>query len=156
MEHQGKPDIFDRLMKLPGLRLFENFYKKYKMVLLYIFFGGCTTVISIVSFAAFVGLGINELIANVLSWIFAVLFAYVTNRTWVFDSKATGVESICKEASAFFGGRLLTLGMEEVLLLVFVTWLEFDSMIVKLIAQIVVLVSNYIISKWLVFRKPQQ
>ena len=155
MEQQNKPDIFDRLMTLPGLRIFESFYKKNKMMLLYIFFGGCTTAISIASFAVFVGLGINELIANGLSWIFAVLFAYVTNRTWVFDSKASGMKQIYAEAAAFFGGRLLTLGMEEVLLLVFVTWLRFDSMLIKIAAQVVVLVSNYLISKWLVFRKPQ-
>lgn len=155
MEQQNKPDMFDKLMTLPGLRIFESFYKKYKMMLLYIFFGGCTTVISIASFAVFVGLGINELIANGLSWIFAVLFAYVTNRTWVFDSKASGMKQIYGEVAAFFGGRLLTLGLEEVLLLVFVTWLQFDSMLIKIAAQVVVLVSNYLISKWLVFRKPQ-
>ena len=155
MEQQKKPDIFDRIMALPGLRLFEGFYKKYKMVLLYVFFGGRTTVISIASFALFLYLGLNELVANVLSWIFAVLFAYVTNRTWVFDSRAAGLRNVCREAAAFFGGRLLTLGMEELLLVVFVTWLRFDSMIVKIAAQIVVLVSNFVISKWLVFKNPK-
>lgn len=154
MERQKKPDIFDKLMATPLLRWFAPVYQKHKMLLLYIFFGGCTTVISIASFALLVGLGINELIANVLSWIFAVLFAYVTNRTWVFASKATGSKAICREMMAFFGGRLLTLGMEEVLLLVFVIWLQFDSMIIKIAAQIFVLVSNFVISKWLVFRKP--
>lgn len=154
MENDGKkPDIFDRLMALPGLRIFEGVYQKYKSVLLYIFFGGCTTVISIGSFMLFVGMGINELIANVLSWIFAVLFAYVTNRTWVFDSKAAGVDGICREAAAFFGGRLLTLGIEEVLLLVFVTWLRLDSTLVKTAAQVVVLVLNYLVSKFMVFKK---
>lgn len=155
MKQQNKPDIFDKLMTLPGLRVLEGFYKKYKSVLLYIFFGGCTTVISIASFALFVGLGINELIANVLSWILAVLFAYITNRTWVFASKASETKAICREIASFFGGRLLTLGIEEALLLVLVTWLRFDSLAVKIGAQIVVLVLNYVISKWIVFKKTE-
>jgi len=78
-----KPDIFDKIMHLPGLRVFEPLYKKYKEVLLYLFFGVLTTVVSIGSYAFFnVTLGINELIANVISWVLAVLFAFFTNRIW--------------------------------------------------------------------------
>ena len=78
-----KPDIFDKIMHLPGLRVFEPLYKKYKEVLLYLFFGVLTTVVSIGSYAFFnVTLGINELIANVISLVLAVLFAFFTNRIW--------------------------------------------------------------------------
>ena len=64
---ETKPDIFDKIMHLPGLRVFEPLYKKYKEVLLYLFFGVLTTVVSIGSYAFFnVTLGINELIANVI------------------------------------------------------------------------------------------
>ena len=148
-----KQDIFDRIMMLPGLRNFFNLYKKHKSVLLYIFFGGLTTVVSIGSFVLCDSvLRIHPLLANLISWVCAVSFAYVTNRVWVFDSQAKGA-AIVKEILAFFGGRLLTLGLEEALLLVFVTWLQFNSTVIKLIAQIVVLVLNYVISKLLVFRK---
>ena len=147
-----KEDIFDRLMHLPVLRIFEPFYKKHKEVLLYLLFGGLTTLVSIATFALFIALGINELIANVLSWILAVLFAYVTNRTWVFSSDADTKAAVIKEMASFFGGRLATLLVEEAILAVFITWLGFPAMWVKVAAQIVVIVLNYIVSKFFVFK----
>ncbi len=146
-------DIFDRIMSLPGLNHFYGLYAKYKSVLLYIFFGGLTTVISIGSFAVCVGpLRINELIANVISWICAVTFAYATNRVWVFQSCAKGKE-ILTEMLSFFSGRLMTLGIEELMLFIFVTLLQLNGLVIKVIAQFVVLVLNYFISKLVVFRK---
>lgn len=146
-------DVFDRIMLLPGLRLFNGFYRRNKSVLLYIFFGGLTTLISIGSFVLFDSrLGMHTLIANVFSWICAVLFAYVTNRIWVFDSKATG-RKVIGEMVSFFAGRLITLGLEEATLFVFVTVLAFNSTVIKVLAQLLVLVLNYLISKLLVFRE---
>lgn len=146
-------DIFDRIMSLPVLNWLNPFYKKHKSVLLYLFFGGLTTVISVGSFIFFDNvLQIHELISNILSWVLAVAFAYLTNRTWVFESRATG-KAIAGEAISFCGGRLATLGIEEGILLVFVTWLQLSSTWVKIGAQIVVLILNYLISKLFVFRK---
>lgn len=146
-------DFFDKIMTLPGLRKFSPLWAKHRDVLLYLFFGGLTTAVSIGSFALCnYGLAIHELISNVISWICAVSFAYVTNRVWVFGSKEQGV-GILKEAVAFFGGRLATLLAEEGILLLFVTVLCFPALIVKLGAQIFVLVCNYFISKFIVFRK---
>lgn len=86
---QKKEDIFDRMMHLHLFRIFEPFYQKNKEMLLYLLFGGLTTIVSIGSYAwVNVGLGINELIANIISWIFAVTFAYVTNKIWVFRQKS--------------------------------------------------------------------
>lgn len=131
----------------------KEFYRKHREMLLYVFFGGCTTVVSVGSFVLLVeALGVHPLIANVLSWIFAVGFAYATNRKWVFCSSAKG-KAVWAELFAFYGGRLLTLGLEEVLLLIFVSWLDIDSTVIKLVAQLVVLVSNYILSKFVIFRK---
>ena len=141
-------DTFENMSKkLIGL------CKKYREILLYVFFGCATTAVSIGSFVLFhTTLYINELIANVFSWILAVGFAYVTNRKWVFCSQAKGV-AIWKEAVSFYSGRLLTLGIEEGLLLVFVTWLAFPGTAVKIAGQVIVLIGNYAISKWLIFRK---
>lgn len=145
-------DIFDRIMTLPVLRVFNGFYLKNKSVLLYLFFGALTTFISIFTFALFYDFfNLNELIANIISWIFAVLFAYITNRTWVFDSKQSG-KMLIKEMLSFFAGRLTTLGIEEVLLFVFITWLSFNGTPIKISAQFVVLILNYIISKLFVFK----
>ena len=150
---QKKEDIFDRLMHLPGLRIFEKFYKKNKEMLLYLLFGGLTTIVRIGTYAWFnVGMHINELIANIISWIFAVTFAYITNKIWVFQSKSTGFAAVCQEMAKFYGGRLATLGVEELILFVFITLLHGNSVFVKFAAQIVILVLNYIISKIFVFK----
>ena len=142
---EDKQDIFDRLFAgIPA-------YRKYKEQLLYLFFGGLTTVISIGVFGLFTaGIPLGELVANVISWFAAVLFAFVTNRTWVFQSK--GKESFGKQIISFYIGRVATLLVEEGILLVFVTWLGFSPMLIKIIAQAVVLVLNYLVSKLLVFR----
>ena len=90
-----KKDIFDKIMALPGLNIFENIYYKYKEVLLYLFFGGLTTVISIGSYSyCDVALHMNPLVANIISWILAVLFAYVTNKIWVFNAERHGVKEV--------------------------------------------------------------
>lgn len=148
---EDKQDIFDRIMGLPGLRKLYPQYEKHKSVLLYLFFGGLTTLISIGSFILFdTGLGIPALIANVFSWILAVAFAYITNRVWVFASHTRGKE-IVKEAVSFVTGRLATLGFEEIVILVFVEQLSFNSIGVKILAQLGVLILNYVISKIFVF-----
>lgn len=149
-----KKDIFDKIMSLPVLRLFEKPYKKFKDVLLYLFFGVLTTVINLVTFW-FLGtkLDLNIHLANIVAWIVAVIFAYVTNRTWVFKEHAHGSKAIIKEILGFGAGRLFTLGVEEVMLIVFVDIMKFNENIVKLIGQVAVVVLNYIISKLFVFKK---
>lgn len=155
--NDGPHDIFDRIMSLKIFRPLYPLYTRYKEILLYVFFGGLTTVIGFATFWLFTGpLGIHELKANVISWFFAVAFAYVTNRIWVFDSKADSKTGIVREAAAFYGGRLFTLGFEELMLLIFVTWLDYNEMLVKVIATVGVLILNYIISKLIIFKKPER
>ena len=147
-------DIFDRLMALPLLRLFEPFYKKHKEALLYLFFGGLTTVISIAVFWLFrYPFGLNELVANVISWLAAVLFAFLTNRVWVFRAPTKTTGEFLRQMASFYGGRVVTLLIEEAMLAVFITWLGFSDMPVKITAQIVVIVLNYFISKLFIFKK---
>ena len=151
---QEKRDIFDRMMALPLLNIFEPFYKKNKEVLLYLFFGGLTFIVSIVTYAVFnVSMGINELIANVMSWVLAVSFAFATNRVWVFQSPTDSVQAFIKQMFVFYSGRVITLVVEEAILLVFITWLGFNSMLIKVIAQVIVIVLNYVISKLVVFKE---
>ena len=124
--------------------------------MLYLLFGGLTTIVSIGTFAWFnVGMHMNELIANVISWIFAVTFAYVTNKVWVFSVETHGMHELFIEAFHFFTGRLFTLIVEEAILLIFISKLHFNSIVVKVVAQVVVVVLNYIISKLIVFREKE-
>lgn len=148
-------DIFDRIMELPVLRIVNPFYKKNKEILLYLFFGGLTFLVSISSYALFnIRIGWNALTANIASWILAVAFAYVTNRTWVFESSTDRGSTLIKEITGFVGGRIATLVIEELILFIFITEFEMNSVLVKIVAQVVVIALNYVISKF-VFR-PQK
>ena len=153
--NEEKRDIFDRLMVLPVLRLFEPFYRKHKEVLLYLFFGVLTTLISWGVFYLFhYPFGVNELAANILSWVMAVLFAFLTNRAFVFSLAAKG--NFFFQMLRFFASRLTTLGVEEVILFVFVTTLQYDAMLIKILGNVLVLILNYVFSKIFVFRKTQK
>ncbi len=146
-------NIFDRIMELPVLKIFSPFYQKHKEVLLYLFFGGCTFIISIGSFAILnTSLEINELIANVISWILAVVFAFFTNRTWVFQKKADSASAFGKQFLSFVSTRIVTLLIEESTIFVFITVMGLNSIAVKVVAQVVVIILNYVFSKVFVFR----
>lgn len=126
------------------------YYEKYKEVFWYVFFGGWTTVVSLGSFALCVkAVHMDPLAANVISWILAVTFAFVTNKKWVFASEKE--KGAWNQMLRFYGGRLSTLAMEEVVLIAFIKFLHFPSVPVKFAAQFLVLVANYVISKWFVF-----
>ena len=149
-----RPNIFDRIMALRLLRPLRPFYEKYKEPLLYLFFGGLTTLLSIFLYWLFAHpLGVPPLAANVVSWILCVAFAYVTNRTWVFRDKARGAKGILREAASFTAGRLATLGLEELILWLGISVLGVSDLVVKILAQVLVIVGNYLISKFLVFKK---
>lgn len=166
-EKEKAPDVFDRIMHIKPFSVFERFYIKNKSVLLYLFFGGLTTLVSILTFwlaELFIRSDFNVFIfgsmystkvvlSNAISWICAVLFAFFTNRIWVFNSPTDSWTGFFKQMAAFFGGRFATFLLETVMLVVFVSILNFNEMLMKIIAQLVVLVSNYVISKLIVFRK---
>lgn len=131
-------------------------YKKHKEGLNYLIFGGLTTLLSLLVYyvLTFTILNPNNTIelqiANVLSWIVSFLFAYFTNRKYVFESKN---DNVFQEFFKFFLSRISTLLLDMLIMFVFVTWLKFDDKIFKIVSQILVIVSNYILSKLLVFRK---
>ena len=141
-----------------------EFLKKHKSVILYIIFGGMTTVIDwSVSFLLYYFWGdaidATPILlhgANVIAWVAAVTFAYVTNRIWVFESKRKGFFPIVCEIAAFAGGRVLTLLLQEAIMGIFCTWLGLNEYLFKVIAAVLVIILNYFISKLLVFRKTRR
>ncbi len=131
-----------------------NFLNKHRELIRYIIAGALTTLVSIGSFYLFERiLSVDHLIANILSWIFAVLFAYVINRIWVFESKKKRGEGVLKEFLLFVGARITSLAIEEAVLFAGVDLLKIDSIIVKTGAQIIVLIINYLFSKLVIFHK---
>ena len=132
----------------------SKLFKQYKEIISYLFFGGCTTLVSIVVFWYFSGvLDLNEHPANIISWIAAVMFAFLTNRIWVFNAPTKTPLEFVKQMLSFYAGRLLTLLLEEIILLVFVTVMNLNEMAIKIMAQFVVIVLNYVISRLFIFGK---
>lgn len=158
---EKQPDIFDRIMSKGFLKGFEPAYKKHKEMFLYCFFGLLTTVVSFIFLlipqCLFMMAGMSEKASvspsNVISWIFAVTFAYVTNRIWVFENTADTKKGVFAEAFSFYSGRFLTLIVETAMMQFGVSVLEIKTIIMKILASIVVFVLNYIISKVIIFRK---
>jgi len=131
-----------------------DIYNRYREQILYLVFGGLTTVISIITYAVFTELAaINILIANILSWIISVAVAYATNKSVVFRSDKKEAAQVLTEALSFYAGRLFTLLVEEAILFVFIDLAKLPNMPVKIIAQIIIIVLNYVISKAFIFKK---
>ena len=136
----------------------KELYNKYKEIINYVIVGGLPTVVSLAVYYALVLTVLNPdnpvqlQIANVISWIAAVTFAYFTNRRFVFESKTKGEEQT-KEVISFYSARLGTLLMDMGIMFVGKTVLHINDKIVKLFVQVVVMVANYVISKLLVFKK---
>jgi len=122
-------------------------------LVLYILFGVGTTFISILVYKVCNDLFcMHHLLSNIVSWVLAVLFAYVTNRRYVFESRAQG-KAIIKEIVLFYGARLLSLGMEEIGLLALIDGLLVNKDIAKIITSFAVIILNYVLSKLVVFRQ---
>lgn len=132
-----------------------DIYKKNREIINYIIVGVLTTVVSLVSYygCVFTFLNPNDPIqlqmANVISWILAVTFAYNTNRKYVFESN----KNKWFELLAFYGARITTLLLEMINMFILVTVIGINDKISKLIVQIIVMIVNYLLSKFWVFRK---
>ena len=100
-------------------------------------------------------MGMSETVANIPSNVIAILFAYITNKLFVFQKKNDDKQGLLKEFISFLGGRAVTFLLEELIIFVGVDLLHIDGMIVKLIAQVVVILGNYFISKFFVFKKSE-
>ena len=132
----------------------NRLWTKYKEYVLYVVFGAGTTVVSWgVFYVCGHWLGMSVVLANVISWILAVAFAYVTNRIWVFESRNTGIRAILLEIGEFVSGRLLTLGIETVFLWLTVDIIGWNDMLMKILISILVIILNYFFSKWIVFKR---
>lgn len=128
-------------------------YKKNEEAINYLFWGGATFVLGTGLFYVFANvMKLHTQIANVWSWIICVIFAYLTNRTFVFKSKVKGLKNIIMEFKDFVAARVLTLVMENAILFVMIDLLTFHNMIAKIVGQVVVIVSNYFLSKLWIFK----
>lgn len=135
-----------------------NLYKKYQEIINYLIVGVLTTVVSIVTYLLFslvldIENNILFILANVLSWICAVIFAYVTNKKFVFNTTTSNKKEEIKVFSMFVSSRITTLLIELAFMFITVKVILINDKIAKVIAQFIVIVLNYVLSKLFVFKK---
>ena len=145
-------------MKGKQMRTIISLYKKYYEIINYLIFGFLTTIVSVVTYIIFANTlfsnkGIFDIqCANVLSWICAVAFAYITNRLFVFKSDTVGKEKI-KEIFNFVIARFFSLIIDMFMMFLLFNVMHIDDTISKIIVQFIVVIMNYIFSKVMVFKK---
>lgn len=133
------------------MEFIKNILKKYKEIILYLFFGGLTTLINILSYTMLTKLlSVNWQVSNIIAWVLSVLFAYVTNRKFVFESENT---DILKETVSFFFFRIVSLGLDMLFMFLLIDVLSSPDIVAKIITQVLVIVLNYLFSKVFVFKK---
>lgn len=127
--------------------------RKNKQLLLYLFFGICTTVINTICYGVLHEfLYMDNIPSTVLAWLAAVLFAFITNKMFVFESKRTSTPERLKEFTSFLGCRILTGILDVVIMAVAVDCLKWNSVAWKLISNIIVTIINYMASKFIIFK----
>lgn len=125
-------------------------------VMSYLIFGILSTVVNIAVYqTAYAVFSIENLVANAIAWVIAVIFAYYTNSRFVFVKRPKGMKEELKQMSMFFGARLFSLGVDELGMWIMVDVIKTDSLFAKIIMNVVVIVINYIFSKFFIF-KPKQ
>lgn len=128
--------------------------KKYREMLLYLIFGGLTTLINILAYELFSKVfDVQYLVSNGIAWAIAVLFAFVTNRLYVFESKSKDPKVIGRQFVSFIGARLFTGLLDMLLMYLFIDLIHWNDTLVKIGANVVVIILNYVFSKLWIFRK---
>lgn len=132
----------------------KSLYQKYRNIILYGVFGGLTTLVNIAAYWLMAHpFMMPTMPSTILAWAAAVTFAYVTNRRWVFHSKAHTGREVTKELISFFACRLATGVIDWTCMYLFVEVLVWNDMIVKFAANVLVIILNYVASKLLIFKQ---
>ena len=130
-----------------------SWYNKVKEILWYGFFGVLTTLVNIISFYLLDKTGMNVYINNFIAWFLSVLFAFITNKLFVFNSKSLDKKVIMKEILSFFFFRILSLGIDMAGMYVCISLMKLGKMLSKILMNVIVIVANYIFSKIFIFKK---
>ena len=130
-----------------------SWYNKYKEVLLYLVFGGLTTLVNIISFFLLRQIGIKVYASNAIAWFLSVVFAFFTNKLFVFESRGKSYKQNVKELISFFGFRVLSLGFDMLSMYLLLQVFSINELVSKIVANIIVIILNYVFSKLFVFKK---
>lgn len=145
-------DIFETM----GLASLVDFYLKKVEAMRYLIFGALSTLVNILVFALFNTLGLSTIASNTIAWIISVIFAYTTNKYCVFKAKTEGKKDLLREFSSFIVARLATLGVETIMMWTTIDLWHWNAILMKVIANIVVIVLNFVFSKLFIFKKSKE
>lgn len=132
----------------------KQFVETYRSFIPYLVFGILTTLVNIATYwvCAHV-LMIGTMQSTIVAWVLAVLFAYITNRKWVFHSSTNGVHAIVKEIAMFYACRITTGIVDWACMYVFVDLLSYNDVVIKFFANVLVIILNYVASRLFIFQK---
>ena len=135
-----------------GEKMIKDLILKYKSMILYLIFGALTTFINIAIYTScYYLLNTGNTAANIISWVFSVLFAYITNKLFVFESKSFSGKVLLKEIISFFSCRAVSGLMDIIIMFVAVDIFCLTAWFFKILSNVIVLILNYIFSKTIVF-----
>ncbi|MGI5958895.1 MAG: GtrA family protein [Massiliimalia sp.] len=132
----------------------KSWFNRYREAILYLVFGGLTTAVNFISYLCLTRLfWMTEIPATALAWFLSVIFAYFTNKIWVFQSRDWGWSVVVREGISFLGCRLFSGILDIGIMYVFVTLLHGNDIFVKLVSNVIVIILNYLFSKLWIFKK---
>lgn len=132
----------------------RELYCKYRQLILYVLFGAGTTAVDFsVYWLCYDVLRIENVLSTAVALVLSILFAFVTNRTWVFENDAKGAKAFFVQMAEFYGCRLLS----SLITLVTMWWtvdvMHWNGLVMKLLVNVVVIIFNYVASKFVIFKK---
>ncbi|ANK62573.1 hypothetical protein AYR56_09810 [Loigolactobacillus backii] len=130
-----------------------NILNRYKNIIAYLIFGGLTTLINIIVFGLLNSkTTLNYQIANIIAWFLSILFAYTTNKRWVFTSKTNSFKELLKEMGSFFFFRGLSLILDIIIMWFGISLWHINPLLTKVVDNIIVVIANYFFSKFYIFK----
>lgn len=140
-----------------SLKKLKEIYLKYEEVINYLIFGFLTTIVNIAVYYIFYEImRMGNISSNIIAWILSVLFAYLTNKIWVFKSYKKTLKKIIIEIFSFFSCRFVTGFLDTILMYITIEILNFEAIKMKILINIIVIILNYISSKYLIFKNKKE
>jgi len=142
-------------LKNINMEIIKGLYLEYKEIINYLVFGALAMFVNFISYFVFARLiKVDEVLSSALSWFCSVLFAYITNKLFVFDSKTETKKGLIKELISFFLARVVSgIFCDVGTFALMVKVLKINDIISKVVTQVMVVIVNYIFSKFIIFRK---
>ena len=149
-----------KILEKIRLKKLADWYIKHQEGMRYLIFGALTTIINILTYAIFASFILKNLptdelrvnISEIIAFIVALIFAYVTNKIYVFNSKTKNIKQLVKEITSFTSCRIIT-EIISILMMNMAIWFSINDIFMKVVANIVVIILNFVFSKIIIFKK---